>query len=140
MLDGCCVPQIIFDTLNNPNEKNPRRRIAKLTMKHVIDDLGMEREYEGCCIARIANLCNKRKVIYYAMDFKHILFETNKDTTPRNDLPRLIFICANNHLYPIADEEERDTIFKTYSKTGGSINKNYKTQQQFEHKVRNGTE
>ena len=73
-------------------------------MKKVIDDLGMVREDEGCCIAQIANLCNKRKVIYYALDFKHKLFETNKDTTPRNDLPRLIFICANNHLYTTTDE------------------------------------
>ena len=45
--NGCCVPQLIFDTLHNPNEKNPRHIIAKLTMKHVIDDLGMQREEEG---------------------------------------------------------------------------------------------
>lgn len=73
------------------------------------------------------------------MDFKHKLFETNKDTTPRNDLPRLIFICANNHLYPITDEEKRETIFKPCSNVGGSIKK-YKTQQEFEHKLSNGTE
>ena len=54
--NGCCVPQFIFDTLHNPNEKNPRKRIAKLTMKHVIDDLGMVREDEGCCVAQMANL------------------------------------------------------------------------------------
>ena len=59
--------------------------------------LGMVTEDEGCSIAQIANLCNKRKVIYYALNFKYKLFETNKDTTPRNDLPRLIVICANNH-------------------------------------------
>ena len=62
--NGCCVPQFIFDTLHNPNETNSRKRIAKLTMKNVIDDLGMVREDEGCCIAQIANLCNKIKVIY----------------------------------------------------------------------------
>ena len=121
--NGCCVPQFIFDTLHNPNETNPRKRIAKLTMKNVIDDLGMVREDEGCCIAQIANLCNKRKVIYYALDFKHKLFETNEDTAPKNNLPRLIFICAHNHLYPITDEEKRETIFKTCSKAGGSIKK-----------------
>ena len=92
-------------------------------MKNVIGDVGMVREGEGCCIPQIANLCNKRKVIYYALDFKHKLFETNKDTTPRNDLPRLIFICANNHLYPMTDEGKRETIFKTCSKVGGSIGK-----------------
>ena len=81
-------------------------------MKAVINDLGMVREDEGCCIAQIANLCNKRKVTYYALDFKHKLFETNKEPTPSNDLPRLFFICANNHLYPITDEE-KEKLYST---------------------------
>ena len=54
--NDCCVPQFIFDTLHNPSENNPRKRIAKLTMTNVIDDLGMQREDEGCCIEQIANL------------------------------------------------------------------------------------
>ena len=107
---GCCVPQFIFDTLHDPNEKNPRKEIAILTMKNVSDASGMQTEDEGCCISQIADLCQKRKVICYAMDFKHKLFETNKDTTPANNLPRLIFICANNHLYPITDAEQRDNF------------------------------
>lgn len=73
------------------------------------------------------------------MDFKHELFETNKDTTPANNLPRLIFICANNHLYPITDAEQRETIFESCSKTGNAVKK-YKIQQKFEHKINNGTE
>ncbi len=137
--DNCCVPKYIFNTLHNPNETNPRKRLAKLTMKNVIDDLGMVTEDEGCSIAQIANLCNKRKVIYYALNFKYKLFETNKDNVQHPNLPRLVFICANNHLYPITDEEQRETIFKTYSNTGGKIKK-YKTQQKFEHKKSNGTE
>ena len=73
------------------------------------------------------------------MDFKHKLFETSKDTAPTINLPRLIFICANNHLYPITDETTRETIFKQHSKTGGAIKK-YKAKQKFEHKMNNGTE
>lgn len=46
----CCAPQFIFDTLHSPNEKSPRKIIAKLIMKHVIDDLGMQTEDEGCYI------------------------------------------------------------------------------------------
>ena len=133
--NDCCVPQFIFDTLHNPSENNPRKRIAKLTMKNVIDDLGMQREDEGCCIEQIANFCKKRKVIFYALDYKHNLFETNKDEAPRNDLPRLVFICANNHLYPITDEGQRETIFKSCSKTGGGIKK-YKAQQKFENYIK----
>ena len=82
----------------------------------------------------------KRKVIYYALDFKHKHVETNKEDVSKkqNGLPRLVFICANNHLYPIADEKHRETIFKTSSKVGGGI-RTYKTQQRFEHKMNNGT-
>ena len=61
----------------------------------------------------------KRKVTYYALYFKHKLFETKKDDVSKNQngLPRLVFICANNHLYPITDEKHRQTIFKTSSKS-----------------------
>ena len=40
----------------------------------------------------------RKENVYCAMDFDHKLFDTNKDTTPANNLPRLICICANNHL------------------------------------------
>ena len=73
------------------------------------------------------------------MDFKDKLFETNKDTAPTNNLPRLIFICANYHLYPITDEPTRETVFKQHSQTGGAI-KTYKTKHKFEHKINNETE
>ena len=63
------------------------------------------------------------------------MFETNKDEAPRNDLPRLVFICANNHIYPITDAEQRETIFKSCSKVGGAIKK-YKTQQKFENDIK----
>ena len=42
-------------------------------------------------------------------------------------------------MYPVIDEERRETIFKTYSNIGGKINK-YRAQQQIEHKIQLGTE
>ena len=48
-----------------------------------------------------------------------------------------MLICANNRLCPIADEEHRQTIFKTSSRGGGI--RTYRTQQRFEHKMNNGT-
>jgi hypothetical protein len=91
-------------------------------MQNVIDDLGMQAEDEGCCVAQIANFCQRRKVTHDTVDFKHKLFEASKDSTPRDDLPRLVFVCASNNLYPITDEEHRETIVKSCSKVGGSIN------------------
>ena len=41
-------------------------------------------------------------------------------------------------MYPVLDEEHRDTIFKTSSNVGGKLNK-YRAQQKFEHKTNNGT-
>ena len=43
-------------------------------------------------------------------------------------------MCANNHLYPIDDNEKRETIFNTCSMVGGGVNK-YKAQQAFEHRI-----
>ena len=92
-------------------------------MNNVIDDLGMLKEGEGCCIAQVADFCKKRKVKLYASGYKHKLFETNKDEIPNNNLPILVFMCANNHMYPVLDEERRETIFKTSSTNGGELSK-----------------
>ena len=75
----------------------------------------------------------------YALAYKHKLFETNTDELPNNNLPRLVFMCAENHMYPVLDEERRETIVKTSSEIGGKLNK-YRAQQKFEHKINNGTE
>ena len=83
---------------------------------------------------QIANLCNKRKVIYYVLDYRYKLFETNKDMKYHNNLPKLVFVCADNHLYPSTDKGKRETIFKSCSTIGGGIQK-YKAQQAFEHQI-----
>ena len=59
--NGCCVPRYMFELLNNKLETNPRKKIARLTLKNVIDDLGMLKEDEGCCIAQVADFCKKKK-------------------------------------------------------------------------------
>jgi len=120
-----CVPEYILNTLNNKEEKDGRKKISKLTLQDTLNDLGMKCIDEGCSINQIADFCNKRKVIYYALDYKYKLFETNKDKgfTKINSLPKLVFMSANNHLYPIIDREERETIFKTYSLIGGGMKK-----------------
>ena len=60
--NGWCVPQYMFELLNNKLETNPRKKIARLTLKNVIDDLGMLKEDEGCCIAQVADFCKTRFV------------------------------------------------------------------------------
>ena len=57
--NGCCVPRYMFDLLNNELATNPRKKIVRLTIKNVIDDLGMLKEDEGCCIAQVADFCKK---------------------------------------------------------------------------------
>ena len=49
------------------------------------------------------------------------MFESNHHKNHNSNLPRLVFMCANNHLYPIEDHDERETIFKTYANVGGRI-------------------
>ena len=107
-----CVPEYILMTYNNPKETNPRKRLAKLTILEILQDLNMKTIDEGCSIAQLAAFCEIHKITYYALDVKYKLLETNNHKGYRSDLPRLVFVCANNHLYPIDDHEKRETIFK----------------------------
>ncbi|MCR9066870.1 MAG: hypothetical protein NXI00_23060 [Cytophagales bacterium] len=126
-----CVPEYVFDLYHNPDETNPRKMLAKLTMEQVLKELNMNAIDEGCSIEQIAGFCDIHKITYYVLDFKYKLFETNNHKGYKSNLPCLVFVCANNHLYPIDDHERRETIFKSCSTIGGKMNK-YRTQQKFE--------
>ena len=47
-----CVPEYILITYNNPKETNPRKRLAKLTMDKILQELNMKTIDEGCSIAQ----------------------------------------------------------------------------------------
>ena len=120
--DGACVPRHLLDTYNNQEVTNPRNRISKLDMPKLLELLGMTDLYEGCTIEQIANFCNRYKVTYYVMKFRYKLFETNSNPKNNRHHKPLVFLCANNHLYPVEKEEDRQTIFKKYaSSIGGGI-------------------
>ena len=87
----------------------------------MVTELNMAKIDEGCSIAQIANFCMLHKITYYALNYKYKLFETNNDVGYHSNLPRLVFMCANNHLYPIDDNEKRETIFKKCSIIGGGM-------------------
>ena len=126
-----CVPEYLLKLYNNPEETNPRKRLAKLKMDKILQELNMKTIDEGCSITQIAVFCDIHKITYYVIDFKYKLFETNNHKGYNSNLPRLVFVCANNHLYPVDDNEKRETIFKTSSSVGGGMKK-YKVQQQYE--------
>lgn len=116
-----CVPEYLLKLYSNPEETNPRKRLVKLTMDKILQELNMETIDEGCSTAQLAVFCDIHKIAYYALDFRYKLSETNNDLGYHSNLPRLVFVCANNHLYPIEDREKRETIFKTCSVVGGGI-------------------
>ena len=100
-------------------------------MDKILQELNMKTIDEGCSIAQIAVFCKIQKITYYALDFKYKLFETNNHLGYNSSLQCLVFVCANNHLYPIDNPEKRETIFETEAVIGGKLNK-YKTQQRVE--------
>ena len=58
------------------------------------------------------------------MNFRYKLFETDSNPKINRHHKTLLFLCSNNHLYPIEHEEDRQTIFKKYaSSIGGGIKK-----------------
>ena len=120
-IPNTCVPTYLLKLSNNPKETNPRKRLKKLTMWKILKELKMESVTDGCSVKQLAEFCDEHKVSYYVLDYKYKLFESNKHLN--SNLPRLVFMCANNHLYPIEDPEERETIFKTYANVGGGVEK-----------------
>ena len=120
-IPNTCVPTYLLKLLNNPEETNPRKRLKKLTMWKILKELKMESVTDGCSVKQLAEFCDEHKVSYYVLDYKYKLFESNNHKNYNSNLPRLVFMCANNHLYPIEDPEERETIFKTYAHVGGRI-------------------
>ena len=64
----------------------------------------MQHLYEGCSIEQIAIFCNICKITYYVMIFRYKLCETNSNPKNNRHHKPLVFVCANNHLYPIEKE------------------------------------
>ena len=119
---GACVPRHHLETYNNQDMTNPRNNISKLNMAKRLALFGMQNMYEGCSIEQIANLCNRYTITYYVMIFRYKLFETNSNPTNHRHHKTLVLLCANNHLYPVEKEEDRQTIFNKFaSSIGGGI-------------------
>ena len=84
---------------------------------------------EGCNLKQIEKFCNNRKITYYALDYKFKTISTNNGMGfSHSQLPRLVFIINDKHLYPVEDATTRETIFKSSSIIGGGIKK-HKVQQ-----------
>ena len=94
----------------------------------------MESITDGCNTEQVKRFCEIHKITYYALNYKYKTFDTNNHMNYHSNLPRLVFMCAENHLYPIEDEDARTSIFKTCSNIGGQIKK-YKTQQNINNQV-----
>ena len=122
--DGACVPNYILETYNNQDATNPRNKISKLNTPKPLDILCMQNIHEGCSIEQRTNFCNRYKITYYVMTFRYKLFETNSNPKNNRHHKTLVFVCASNHLYPIEQEEDRQTIFKKHaSPIGGGVKK-----------------
>ena len=121
-IENTCVPTYMLKLLNDPGETNPRKRLKKLNMEKLLDELKMASVTDGCSVKQIAEFCDNHKITYYVLNYKYKLFETNNHMHFRGcNLPRLVFMCAQNHLFPIEDHDKRETIFKTYANIGGMV-------------------
>ena len=93
-------------------------------MPQLLEISGMQNMHEGCSIEQIAIFCNRYKITYYVMNFRYKLFETNSNPKNNRHHKTLVFLCANNHLYTIEQEEDLQSIFKKFaSPIGGGIMK-----------------
>ena len=80
--------------------------------------------YEGRSIKQIADFYNRYKITHYVMNFSYNLFETSSNPKHNRHHKPSVFCCANNHLYTIEKEEDKQTIFKIFaSSIGGGVEK-----------------
>ena len=84
---------------NNKDETNPRKKIARPTMSKLLNELSMSSIDEGCSCSQVIHFCSLHKIVYYILDFRYKLFESNNHMKYRTDLPRLVFMCAIGHMY-----------------------------------------
>ena len=139
IIDGDCVPRMLLNHINNPNETNPRRRLKKVNIDMILDllneksynpsadlDYGLDesttqvktdddRMYKGYNALQIKYVCNHFKIPMYAIDYQKNIFMNNLNEL-KNDrntnLPSLVFCCANNHMYVIDSHEEKENVIK----------------------------
>ena len=127
-ITNTCVPTYILNLFNNKDETNKDKKISKLNMDKLLIELNMTNIDDGCCISQIAEFCEIHRITYYALDYKYKTYATNTGKFLHNKLPKLVFMCANNHLYPITDESDRATIFNTSMLSiGGGMKKSMKS-------------
>ena len=80
--------------------------------------------YEGCSTEQIANFCDRYKITCYVLNFRYKLFETSSNPKNNRHHKTLIFLRANNNLYTVEKEEDRQNIFKKFaSSIGGGVKK-----------------
>ena len=77
-----CVPEYVFDLYHNPDETNPRKRLAKLTKEQVLNELNMNAIDEGCSIEQIAGFCDihKSRITCLTLNTSCLKPTTIKDT------------------------------------------------------------
>ena len=135
-IKDACVPEYLHNLYNNKEETNARKRLKKLTPEKVLEGLGMKTRDEGCDINQIDRFCSIYKITYYALNYRYEIIQTNNDEKFKNNLPKLVFVCANNHLYPVIDQQQRETVFKTCAIIGNG-NKKYQIKKDENDKVLN---
>ncbi len=70
------------------------------------------------------------------MNYRYEIIQTNIYEKYYSNLPKLVFVYANNHLYPVIDQKQRESIFKTRAIVGNG-NKKYKIKKDENDKVLN---
>ena len=63
-IPNACVPQYLLKLYNNEEETNPRKRLNKLTLDKIVEELGMNSITDGCNTEQIKRFCEIHKITY----------------------------------------------------------------------------
>lgn len=117
--DNNCVLNFLIEHMKKHG--NPEQKIIK-DLINVSFNLNLEgidaKEHiikNGITSNQLLNYCKHKKVSLYGLDMTNKTFI--KYISPVRNYSAIIYILANNHMYPVVDQKTRETIIKTNAKT-----------------------
>lgn len=131
-VESDCVLDAVYRHINNPDQKDRSKRVIKMTRERIaleMDSAMVNKTYDqdeelekkfigkkGRCAYEVFHIMNNSHVrvrVFMVDELKRCVYNNRHiypEGTQNKNIPAFIFMCANNHLYVIDNEELRSSI------------------------------
>ena len=109
-----CVYQFLLKKYGN----------TKITQQTLLDIFSETSTKRGVSTRQIAKFCEKFNISMYALDLDSTVFYLHSPVKRNHQKLALMYIVANNHMYPILDKSMRHSIVASQRISGNHVVKN----------------